>query len=277
MKLKIAFMALLFCLLIPCMAEALVSIVGGLSHEKGAKPGEVYRGIIFLQNPGEEPQEVKLYQPDYIFFCDGTNIYGEPGENPRSNAKWITFSPERVVIQPKDRTEVHYTVRLPDDKALVGTYWSMIMVEGIGKSSPEAEAAKPLTDKPKAVVRTVVRYGIQMVTNIGNIGTRKLKFLETKLLKEDDEKKILQVDVENVGERFLRPSLWTELYDEKGNYIGRFEGARLRTYPSTSVRFRIDLSTVPKGKYKALVVADCGGDDLFGATYDLVFQERESL
>ena len=35
------------------------------------------------------------------------------------------------------------------------------------------------------------------------------------------------------------------------------------------MRFKIDLSPVPEGTYKALVVADCGGDSLFGATYTL--------
>ena len=105
-----------------------------------------------------------------------------------------------------------------------------------------------------------------MITNISNTGTRKLKFLTTKLLKENAEKRILQLDIENIGERLLRPLLWTELYDEKGNYVGRFEGGQLRTYPGTSVRFGFDLSHMPKGIYKVLIVADCGGDDLFGAT-----------
>ena len=143
------------------------------------------------------------------------------------------------------------------------------MIEGISSSSPEA--ARQEKDKITFGISQVIRYGAQMITQIGDTGARKLKFLKTRLLKED-KGRILQVDIENIGERLLRPALWAELYDEKGKSIGKFEGGKLGVYPATSVRFRIDLSQVPKGKYKALVVADCGGDDLFGATYTLKFE-----
>jgi len=43
----------------------------------------------------------------------------------------------------------------------------------------------------------------------------------------------------------------------------------LGIYPGTSVRFRIDLGKNMAGTYKTLVVADCGGDELFGANYTL--------
>ena len=273
LKLRIILSTLFLSLLISHVAVAGIAVVGGLTHEKVSKASETYRGIIFIKNPGEEPQEVKIYQTDYLFFSDGRNIYGEPGKDPRSNAGWITLNPSRTIIQPGDKSEVSYTVKLPNDKALVGTYWSMIMIEGIGKDSPESELGEPQKGEVKVGIRTIIRYGIQMITHINNTGTRKLKILTTKLVKEE-EKRTLQVDIENIGERFLRPLLWAELYDEKGNYIGRFEGGQLRTYPGTSVRFKVDLSAVPEGKYKTLVVADCGSDDLFGATYNLEFGKR---
>ena len=271
LRAKIIVLALLFCLLFYCVPEARVSIVGGLTYEKNAESGETYRGAIIITNSGDEPQEVKVYQTDYLFFSDGNNIYGEPGKDPRSNAKWITFSPNRFVIQPKGKFEVNYTVKAPDNKALLGTYWSMLMVEGVPKSSPEIVNGE--VDKIKMGLTTVVRYGIQMVTHIGNTGTRSLKFSEVKLLKEDESKKVLQVDMENTGERWLRPTLWTEIYDEKGSYIGKFMGGKGRTYPGTSIKSRIDLSQVPAGKYKGLIVADCGGDDLFGMQCNLEIGE----
>ena len=89
----------------------------------------------------------------------------------------------------------------------------------------------------------------------------------------DTEKRVLQVDLENIGQRWLRLSLWVELYDESGRYIGKFDGQRKRTYPGTSVRCKVDLSNIPKGTYKALVVADCGGDYIFGANYNLKFEK----
>ena len=243
--------------------------VGELSHEKNAQIDETYQGTIFISNNDNEPQEVKIYQTDYLFFSDGTNIYGEPGKDPRSNANWITFSPKRLTIPPKETSTVNYTVNVPDDKSLVGTYWSMLMVEGISKSSPET--IKEEEDKVKLGIRTVIRYGIQMVTHIGNTGSRKLKFTGAKLLTEEGGGRTLQIYLENTGERWLVPLLWVEIYDEQGNYIGSFEGSEMRIYPGTSVRHKIDLSSLPGGKYKALVVADNGDEYVFGTQYTLKF------
>ncbi len=268
-KTGIILMGLFLCLIMPCVSVAGVSVTSGLTYEKEIQAGGTYQGVIQLRNTGEEPQEVKIYQSDYLFFCDGRNIYGEPGKSPRSNADWMTFSPHRLTIPPKGTSQVNYTFKVPDDKTLAGTYWSMIMIEGISSSSPEA--VRQEKDKITFGISQVIRYGLQMITQIGDSGDRKLKFLKTRLLKEDKER-ILQLDIENIGERLLRPALWAELYDEKGKSVGKFEGGKLGVYPATSVRFRIDLSRVPKGKYKALVVADCGGDDLFGATYTLKFE-----
>ena len=269
-KLTIVLAALFFTLLLPYQAESRVAIVGGLTHERVVTAGETYSGVIFLRNTGEEPEEIKVYQTDFFFFSDGRNVYGEPGKSARSNAGWITLSPKSAMIPGNEILTVHYTINVPDNETLTGTYWSMFMVEGIPKGSPEA--SQPDKEEPSFGIKQVFRYGIQMVTHIGDTGSRKLKFLKTKVLRED-EKRILQVDIENSGETWLRPFLWAELYDENGSYIGRFEAGRLRTYPDTSVRFRVDLSQVPKGHYKALVVADCGGDAVFGATYTLRFEK----
>jgi len=269
-KAGIAFPVFLLFWLMPYVSEAKVSVRGSLTHEITTKVGETYQGTILLSNAGEEPQEVKVYQTDYLFFFDGRNIYGEPGDGPRSNANWISFRSHRLVIPSKGTSEVYYTVKVPDDETLVGTYWSMLMIEGISNDSPEATGEEQ--GEVRLAIRQVVRYGIQMVTHIGNMGARQLEFLNTKLLREEEER-ILQIGIENSGERWLRPFLWAELYDEKGGYIGRFEGGRLRIYPGTSARCVIDLSQVDEGKYHVLVVADCGGDDLFGATYTLKFEK----
>lgn len=257
-------LTLIFYLLIPCAVNAKVSIVGGLTHERAAPVGETYRGVISIRNIGDQPQEVRIYQTDYLFFCDGTSVYDVPGQVPRSNVDWIAFSPKRAIIPPQEEVAVNYTVKVPDDRPLSGTYWSMLMVEEISKSSPEAPEEE--RGEVRLNIRQVWRYGIQMVTHIGDTGSRKLEFLDTKLLR-DGEGRTLQVDIENIGERWLRPLLWAELYNQEGSFMGRFEGECLRIYPGTSARYRVDLSEVPKGAYKALVVADCGGDDLFGATY----------
>ena len=69
----------------------------------------------------------------------------------------------------------------------------------------------------------------------------------------------------------MRPDVYVELFNEQGASLGKFSGLKYRIYPGTSVRQLIDVSTVPKGTYKALIVVDAGGDDVFGAQYTLKF------
>jgi hypothetical protein len=268
MKLK----TVLFCFFIITVFTAYSSIiiVGELTHETVSQTGTSYSGEIVIENVGNISQEVKIYQTDYSFYSDGRIIYGDPGEIPRSNANWITFSPKRVNIEAGGSAKVFYTVNIPDNSALTGTYWSIFMVEEIPPDSPESGSG---TENDVGLgIRQAFRYGIQIVTHIGDTGTRMLNITDVKLQKENGNR-ILQLDVENTGERWLRALLWTELYDGEGILVGKYEAGKLRIYPETSVRFNVDLSVVPNNKYTALVIIDCGGDDIFGATYSLSLQE----
>jgi hypothetical protein len=243
-----------------------VSVIGTLSREKTVKPGEKFEGVILLKNTGGNSQEVKIYQTDYLFFADGRNIYGEPGSIPRSNAKWVSLSPNRLTIPPNQTASVYYTVQVPDNPDLKGSYWSMVMVEP--SAMVMAETPEEEKGKVKLGLQTIIRYGIQIVTDIKDTGIRKVSFIDKKLIREN-EKKTLQISIENIGERWLSPLVWVELYNVQGVSIGRFESDRMRIYPGCSVIHRVDLTDVPGGRYKALVVADNGDDYVVGARYDL--------
>jgi hypothetical protein len=144
----------------------------------------------------------------------------------------------------------------------------MLMIEGVKtqKDAPEG--------KNQIALNQITRYGIQIVNNIGISGEKKLEFKKTKLVK-DAGKRVLEEDLENIGERWLTPVLWVELYDKSGALQGRFPGGNARIYPQTSVRFKADLSTVKEGEYKALIIADCGGEDVYGISSKLKISDIE--
>jgi hypothetical protein len=262
--------------LIPILASCLtaqVSIIGELSQDKDALPGDVYSGTIVIRNDTQEPQEAKVYQTDYTFQFNGTNNYGEPGLISRSNAKWIAFSPAYVTLPPQGMMAVNFTVTVPketDSIKLVGSYWSMLMVEGIQKGSAES-SIRPKDAKAQMGIMQTIRYGIQIATTIANTGTRKIQIVDHKVIKKEDGKRILQIDVENIGEIAIRPDVYAELFNAQGASLGKFLGVKYRIYPGTSVRQSIDISTVKQGEYKALIVVDAGGDDVFGVQYILKF------
>jgi len=257
-----ALWGLLFALLAPFAARAGINLPGGLTVEQDCGAGESCAGVLEIINTGSETAQVQVYQTDYLFYADGSNIYGPPGRNPRSNAGWITLSPRRLTIPPHQKAALHYTIQVPADRGLIGSYWSLIMVEEVDSGSPAA--GEP--EEKQLNLKIKVRYAVQMITDIGGSGRRELSFLEPRLLKEEGGT-ILQVDLLNSGELWLRASLWVELYDEQGVLADKRSGASARLYPDTSVRRRLDLRGLPPGDYQALVVADCGGDDLFGARY----------
>jgi hypothetical protein len=114
-----------------------------------------------------------------------------------------------------------------------------------------------------------LRYGLQVATHIAGTGTRSFKFLDARLVKEDTTRKTLEVDIENTGELGARPDVYAEAFDTGGASRGRFPGAPFRMYPGTSVRQRIDLTSLPPGEYRILVVLDAGGEDALAAEYTI--------
>lgn len=263
--------AQLLCLLLltsQALAEG-VCVVGGLTREATLSPGSKSEGRVTLVNNTGEPCQVRVYQTDYLFYADGRNLYGDPGSAPRSNARWVTFTPHQVVVPARDMAPVDYTIQVPQDDQLTGTYWSMLMVEPLetdGPGPPEAEE-----DKTKVGLRTVLRYGIQLVTHLGDAGTRDLRFHGQRLLVADG-KRLLQLDAENVGEQWLNPVLWVEVHDEKGAAVSRFDARKTRLYPGCSACFQLDLTALAPGSYNALIVADNEDDNVFGAQCKLAIR-----
>jgi len=262
-------MALLFLLLPAAVANAAIAVMGPLLMEYDVKPGGSYEGSIVVQNSGDAPQEIKVYQTDYRFSADGRADYGEPaGGLPRSNAKWITLSPTRVSIPAGESTTIGFAVQVPDSASLTGTYWSLIMVEPVDASSPESSSSKP--DSVSLSVRQVFRYAIQIATTVGSTGSVQARF-DGFHLDQADGKRDLQIDVENTGDRLCPTTVWAEVYDANGKFVGKFDAGQRRLDPGTSARFTADLTSIAAANYKALILVDCGGNNVFGANANLVF------
>jgi hypothetical protein len=256
--------------LLPASAD--VAVATGLTYEYEAEIGETYTGVIQLQNSEDAPQEVKLYQNDYSFNFEGQSFYEEVGKVERSNAKWFTYTPKNPVIPPKETLLVNFSVKVPSDPALQGTYWSMLMVEMIPAKSAESVTGPEKTDKQTIAISQVLRYGCQIITHIGTTGKQEVKFLGSRLSKEK-EKLYLVVDVENTGQRGNRATLTAEFYDSEGTFIGKYDGGNYRIFPGCSRRYKADITSIPFNKqYKVLVMLDCGGDDIFGVNLNLVLK-----
>ena len=257
------FLSLLFFLTFSFQHHAFCSIVisNGLTHIHKVEEGQVVRGFIEIQNAGLKNRSVKVYQKDYSFTYKGDVFYNDPTTNPRSNANWIDFSPGYLELEPKQKSVINYEITIPEGQQLSGSYWSVLMVEGI-------EGIKPELSQSGLSVSTIMRYAIQIATNIGDTGENNLEFVEAKLDKIDGQK-VGSVAIVNSGERLLIPEVSIELFDEEGQSIRLIKTTKKKIYPGTSARFFLELEDLPKGEYEAVVLADCTEVDVFGLNLSL--------
>jgi len=240
-------------------------------QEVTVKPGEKVEGKITVGNPTNKAQAVLVEASDYLFFANGKNLRNKPGSDPRSNGQWVSFLPNRLTIPPNGTGFVKYSIQVPDNDNLKGTYWSLLFVEALPESHPETLSEKSLASgKMQLGVETRMKYGTLMITHIGSTGTKALRIIDKSLVSEKG-KTILRVDIENSGERLLRPMVRVEIFD-KGQSLGRFQGKKIRIFPGCSARFRMDLSKVPKGSYTSLVTVDTGDETTMGARYQLAIK-----
>lgn len=251
-------------LLAPSRALAQIAVIGSTVEEHTAAPGQRYDGTIVVRNLTAQPQAVRIYQTDYRFFADGTSSFDSAGSLPRSNAAWITPSAQSVVIPPSTDVNVTYVVRVPAADSLRGTYWSAIMVEG-------APTAPPATGAHEIGLGAVVRYAVQLATQLPTAGSRKVRLARMAFAADSAGARVLDMVVQNDGERAYRPSLWLELYDEAGVQRARLQQQRGLLYPGSSLKQRFTFPALPNGTYKAVVFADTGDETVSAAQYTLVF------
>src|ERR1700737_1451535 len=140
-------------------ANAQIAVVGSTVEEHTAAPGQSYEGTILIRNLTAQPQAVRIYKSDYLFFANGTSHFDDPATTPRSNANWVKPSATSIVVPPSGEITLGYTITVPAIDTLRGTYWSAIMVEGAPTAPPPATA--------KSVgIGAVVRYAVQLATHL---------------------------------------------------------------------------------------------------------------
>ena len=248
----------------PVRAQPQVGVVGDLIRAYTVRPGQTVEGLVLLAGSSAEPQEVRLYLQDYGPDGQGRSLYTEPGRLPRSNAGWIHLGQDRVVVAPGQQLAVPYTIQVPSDASLAGTYWSVLMVEPVHADALPLPAAPGGT--PQVVIREVWRYALHIVTDVGSTGQTHLLFARPRLVEEQGHL-VLLVDLVNDGQRWLRPKVWLEVYDHRGALAARVEGPPMRLYPGEAGRQRLDLGSIGPGSYQALLVADNGDHHVFAARY----------
>lgn len=235
-----------------------ITYSGDLTRVYQLGPGGQAEGKLVLHNPTGETRSARIYQTDYVFTAEGSASYGTPGSNPRSTAPWIELGEREAVLGTGETRTVSFKVNVPSKDRLSGTYWSMIMVEPITDMPAKA-------DPHTVTVRSVMRYGVQVVVQVGDNAEPKPSISHQEIV-NDNGRHLLQFDLANDGERWLQPKVEVRVFDGKGRALPAVPGRKARVYPGTSVRHRIELPPLSAGDYLALIVIDTD-DETYGAQY----------
>lgn len=133
MKARIIVLLIVAFGLMPFFANAGVEVLGNLVYKYSARKGETYSTILKVHNTADKDQEVSIYQRDYLYNSDGASFYNEPGSHKRSNALWVQFAPKTLLLRGKETQNVQFEVTVPQGDTITGTYWSLLMIEGVGQ------------------------------------------------------------------------------------------------------------------------------------------------
>lgn len=237
-------------------------VKGSLVYKYTAQKGETYSTVVKIHNTGDTDQEVRIYQRDYLYNSEGASFYNEPGGNKRSNAPWTQFGPKTMLLKGQETQDIQFEITVPQNDSLVGTYWSVLMVEGVSQLDPNARG--------QLNINTSIRYAIQFITNIGVTGTGELEFQKPGLVTEGSQQ-FFDFILLNTGERLISPDVSMELFNaETGESVKVIKLPKNGMYPTTSTKWKFPLDGLPTNKtYKAIVVADGSGDDVFGIEYTI--------
>lgn len=248
-------------------SHAYVTVLGSLDREWQVQAGDQHHGQITVHNPSSSPIRMRAYLKDFDPRPNGLGFQPPPAHD-RSNAAWIQLAPAEQVIEAGAHAVVDFTITVPTALTPDGSWWSVIMIEGVDGSSSALQPAS-ISPSPAQVtmgIRHVMRTAVRVVTTSG--GSSSLIFVERSLTADDNDRAMSLV-LGNDGQRTLHLTLHADLFDAQGQPIGRITPRQptTRLLPGAQVTRHLPLPDLPSGDYQAVVIADHLGMQLFGARY----------
>ena len=243
-----------------------IVIDGVLTHDYSVDIGTKSYGSITVSNKGDKSAGFKIYLND--FHDSGLSTFsGPPGSAPRSNANWITLeSPEFVTLQPEESKKILYSVDVPRDNSLFGTYWCVAMVEPVTENI--------ITTNKGFSITPVIRYAIRVIATIRGTGEAIIEIGDKKIV-DSEEELLIKIAVNNKGSKVFKAPASFQMFSSTGEKIIDEKGRERRIFPDESIELVYTIpKETPQGEYQILLFLE-GEDDILAAQYDLTVPGSE--
>lgn len=225
-----------------------VIVVNGLTHIYNGYSGNQIKGEIVLLNNSDVEQTVSFSLNDAIFSCTENRIFSSSQTHKNSSLNWFDGSLMNKTLSPKEKYTYQFVINIPKEESLRGTYWSILMLD-VDKPIKKEKLSQNIG------LNTKVRYAISMLTNVNTFTEVNLDFLKINLKKENNSKK-LEIKIANQNVFIEGVKLLLEVYDADGKKVLESDTARNMIFPGFCKDYNVDLTTLPKGSYECLLVAD---------------------
>jgi hypothetical protein len=232
----------------PGWARADVSVgASPASLEMVLDKGKTTAQTILLFNQGKDPVTVNAYAWDWWHEPGNPRKFAPPGSLPHSAAKWISFVPEKVTVNPGKGANVTVVVNTPKD-ASAGNY-AVAWFEAVPDPTPGSKE-----------LRVGARLGVLVMTEVRG-ATKPAVIVEDLTIAPPTASQPLKAEVKisNSGDVHLFPKGTLVIMDRKRKLVGHvgFEKQRMLPREQRSVTVKYGGELKP-GDYETILTIDYG-------------------
>lgn len=256
MKTRILTLITLF--LIISKTYSSVIIVNGLTHSYSGVSGDVISGEVVLINSSDEDQRVTFELNDMIFSCTENRIFTSETTHSQSSIDWFNAELMDKTLRPKEKYIYRFTITIPKDQNLKGSFWSTLMVNIEKPIKEEALNARVGLD-------TKIRYSVALLTDVNLHDEVNIDFQSIDLNEiTNSGKNELYVKINNEGIFIEGIKLTLEVYNDDGDKIFESETDRNMAFPGFCRDYKVNLSSLAIGEYECVLIAE-SRDEFIGA------------
>jgi hypothetical protein len=196
--------------------------------------GESFSAFYTIKNDFDKPVDVLITAKNWNNSKENKDV---------DVSGWLIVSKSAVTLNPREKTEVHYSVKSGD---LRGSVSAMI---SFSVRSPDYEGINLMTSVP-------VYMTISGTENI-SFEIDKMEAVAQKAPAGNGQKKIsINYSVKNDGNMYIRPSGSVKLLKGENVVFERVIAQQSPVYPDSSRGFFENVDALPKGKYIANITVN---------------------